>query len=95
MVVNTIIEKAAIRPTDVVLEIGPGTGNLTVKMLPKCKKLIAVEYDPRMVVELKKRVQGTADEHKLEVIQGDFLKYDLPYFDICVSNVPYKVLLDF
>ena len=33
----------------VVLEVGPGTGNLTVKILEKAKKVIAVELDPRMV----------------------------------------------
>ena len=46
------------RPTDVVLEIGPGTGNMTVKLLRVCKQVIAVEVDPRMVAELQKRVQG-------------------------------------
>ena len=45
------------RPTDTVLEIGPGTGNLTAKMLDKVKKVIACEVDPRMVAELQKRVQ--------------------------------------
>ena len=49
--------KAALRNTDTVLEIGPGTGNLTVKMLDKVKKVTACELDPRMVAELQKRVQ--------------------------------------
>ena len=34
---------------DVVLEIGPGTGNLTMKLLEKAKKVVAIELDPRMV----------------------------------------------
>jgi 18S rRNA (adenine1779-N6/adenine1780-N6)-dimethyltransferase len=51
--------QAKLKSTDVVLEIGPGTGNLTMKMLPLVKKVIAVELDPRMVAELQKRVQGT------------------------------------
>ncbi len=51
--------KAAIRPTDVVLEIGPGTGNMTVKMLEEAKKVVACEIDPRMAAELQKRVTGT------------------------------------
>lgn len=38
LVVNSIIEKAALRPTDVVLEVGPGTGNMTVKLLEKAKR---------------------------------------------------------
>lgn len=40
LVIASIIEKAAIRPTDVCLEIGPGTGNMTVKILEKAKKVI-------------------------------------------------------
>lgn len=51
--------KAGIKPTDVVLEIGPGTGNLTVRMLERAKRLVAVEFDPRMAAELTKRVQST------------------------------------
>jgi 16S rRNA A1518/A1519 N6-dimethyltransferase RsmA/KsgA/DIM1 with predicted DNA glycosylase/AP lyase activity len=51
--------QADIKHTDTVLEIGPGTGNLTVKLLEAAKKVVAVEYDPRMIAELQKRVQGT------------------------------------
>lgn len=47
--VQSIVEKAGIKSTDVVLEIGPGTGNLTMKLLERAKKVIAVEYDHRMV----------------------------------------------
>ena len=57
LVVQGIVDKAALRSTDTVLEIGPGTGNMTVKMLDKAKKVIACEVDPRMVAELQKRVQ--------------------------------------
>jgi len=39
LVVNGIIDKANLKPTDTVLEVGPGTGNLTVKMLEKVKKV--------------------------------------------------------
>merc|ERR1711936_1349215 len=91
LIVNAIIDKAAIKPTDTVLEVGPGTGNMSVKMLDKAKKLIACELDPRMAAELQKRVQGTADGHKLHIIVGDVLKADLPYFDCCVANLPYQI----
>jgi hypothetical protein len=57
--VTAIVAKAAIKPSDIVLEIGPGTGNMTMKLLEVAKRVIAVELDPRMVVELTKRVQGT------------------------------------
>ena len=49
MVVQSIVDKAGIKSTDTVLEIGPGTGNLTLRLLEKAKKVIAVEVDPRMV----------------------------------------------
>lgn len=49
MVVQSIVDKAAVKSTDVVLEIGPGTGNLTMKLLERARKVIAVEVDPRMV----------------------------------------------
>ena len=58
-VVHNIVEKAGIKPTDIVLEIGPGNGILTMELLKKAKKVIAVELDPRMVNEVQKKVQGT------------------------------------
>src|SRR3989338_4858108 len=55
-ILNSIVDKAQLQPTDVVLEIGPGTGNLTVRMLPLVKRVIVVEIDPRMVAAIQKRV---------------------------------------
>ncbi|KAK9734598.1 hypothetical protein RND81_04G150800 [Saponaria officinalis] len=91
MLVESIVQKAGIKPTDVILEIGPGTGNLTKKLLESGKKVVAVELDSRMVLELKRRFQGTPLSNRLEVIQGDVLKCELPYFDICVANIPYQI----
>jgi len=91
MVVQGIVEKAAIRSSDVVLEIGPGTGNLTVNLLDRARKVVAVELDRRMVREVLKRVEGTEHEKKLQVIHGDVLKVALPYFDVCVANIPYNI----
>uniref|UniRef100_A0A0D6QU24 rRNA adenine N(6)-methyltransferase n=1 Tax=Araucaria cunninghamii TaxID=56994 RepID=A0A0D6QU24_ARACU len=91
MLVQTIVQKAGIKSTDIVLEIGPGTGNLTMKLLEVAKKVIAVELDPRMVLELQRRVQGTSNATRLQVIQGDVLKSELPYFDVCVANIPYQI----
>lgn len=58
-VVQNIVSKAGIKPTDTVLEIGPGNGIMTIELLRLAKKVIAVELDPRMVAEVQKRVQGT------------------------------------
>jgi len=62
-----------------------------MKLLEVAKRVVAVEYDPRMVQELQKRIQGTPHAHRLTLIQGDFLKTQLPYFDLCVANVPYQI----
>lgn len=68
MLVQTIVEKSGIKPTDVVLEIGPGTGNLTKKLLEAAKSVVAVELDPRMVLELNRRFQGTPYSSRLKVL---------------------------
>lgn len=64
-----------------------------MKILEKAKKVIAVELDPRMAAELTKRVQGKPEQKRLEVMLGDVIKTQLPYFDVCISNTPYQVYL--
>ncbi|GAA6040415.1 hypothetical protein JCM8097_004535 [Rhodosporidiobolus ruineniae] len=91
LVAQGIVDKANLRASDVVLEIGPGTGNLTVRILEKCKSCVAVEMDPRMAAELSKRVQGKPEQRKLNILVGDFVKTELPYFDVCISNTPYQI----
>lgn len=74
------------------VEIGPGTGNMTVKILEKAKKVVACEIDARMVAELQKRVLGTPFQSKLQILVGDILKNpELPFFDLCIANVPYQI----
>ncbi len=48
-----------------VLEIGPGTGNLTMKLLEKAKRVVAIELDPRMV-------SGTGPESKWDASLSPF-----------------------
>ncbi|TMW62201.1 hypothetical protein Poli38472_009694 [Pythium oligandrum] len=91
MIVNQIVAKAAIRGTDICLEVGPGTGNLTIKLLEQAKKVVAVEFDPRMVAEVSKRVQNTEHMNHLQIIHGDVMKVQLPFFDVCVANLPYQI----
>ncbi|RKF79845.1 Dimethyladenosine transferase [Golovinomyces cichoracearum] len=91
-VAEAIVAKAFLRPSDTVLEVGPGTGNLTVRILEKASKVIAVELDPRMAAEVTKRVQGKPEQKRLEVLLGDVIKMDtLPRFDVCISNTPYQI----
>jgi len=91
LVAQGIVEKAGLKSTDIVLEVGPGTGNLTVRILETAKKVVAVETDPRLAAELVKRVQGKPEQKRLNIMVGDFLKTELPYFDVCISNTPYQI----
>jgi 18S rRNA (adenine1779-N6/adenine1780-N6)-dimethyltransferase len=91
MILKEIVNKSGIKPSDIVLEIGPGTGNLTMLMLEVAKQVIAVEVDPRMVGQLMKRVGISEYQNKLKLIQADILKTQLPYFDLCVANIPYQI----
>ena len=74
MLVDTIVQKSGIKSTDTILEIGPGTGNLTKKLLEAGKLVIAVEVDPRMVLELQRRFQGTPHSSRLKVPTNFILK---------------------
>ncbi|ROV94530.1 hypothetical protein VMCG_08156 [Cytospora schulzeri] len=90
-IADAIVQKANLKPTDTVLEIGPGTGNISVRILERAKKLYAVELDPRMAAEITKRVMGTPSQKKLEVLLGDAIKLDFPAHDVCISNTPYQI----
>lgn len=91
LIITDMVEKTGLRSTDVALEIGPGTGNMTVKVLEKVKKVVACEIDSRLAAELLKRVQSTPLQSKLKILIGDCLKTELPYFDVCIANVPYQI----
>lgn len=55
-VVKKIVDAAKIEPHETVLEIGPGTGNMTVHILEKAKAVLAVELDERMHEAVNARV---------------------------------------
>lgn len=66
-VLDSIVRRAELKPGDTVLEIGPGTGNLTLKLLEVSRKVVAVEIDGRMVDALRKRVADRGFEDRLTV----------------------------
>lgn len=88
-IVTTMVDRAKIRPTDTVLEIGPGTGNLTLKLIDKCKKVIAVEKDRKIASDLLKRIGQR--KSKLQLIISDAIEIQYPSFDLCISNTPYQI----
>lgn len=77
---------ASLDKTDVVLDAGAGFGFLTCFLANKCKAVIAVEKDPRIVEALREQLRGTTN---VTVIEGDVLKVALPEFNKVVSIPPY------
>jgi 16S rRNA (adenine1518-N6/adenine1519-N6)-dimethyltransferase len=80
------ISYANIKKSDILLEIGPGIGNLTELLVESAGKVYAVEKDARMIEILKNRLGG-----QVEIIEGDFLKVELPRFHKTISNIPYSI----
>ena len=90
-IIKEIVVKSGLTPSQTVLEIGPGTGNLTTLLMEQAKKVIAIEIDPRMVAQLVKRMSILENYSKLDLKQGDVLKQRLPEFDLCIANIPYQI----
>lgn len=85
-----IVDAAELVPNETVLEIGPGTGTLTKKLLERGVRVIAVEKDE----ELARKLSTISSLHTqpLEVITGDILQFDLtsmPASYKVVANIPY------
>lgn len=72
--VDTIVSSADISKQDLVIEIGPGLGTLTAKLLESAGKVIAIELDDRMVAILKDRFQFY---NNFEILNEDVLKVNL------------------
>ncbi|CAL5083163.1 unnamed protein product [Urochloa decumbens] len=91
-VLDAIASRAAISPGDAVLEVGPGTGNLTARLLASpASRVAAVEIDPRMVEAVTARAAALGLADKLTVIAGDAVEVEFPEFDVCVANIPYGI----
>lgn len=87
-ILNQIAELCGEGPLCV--EIGPGLGTLTSSLLRRFKKVVAVEFD----ADLARKLPGSFPGKNLEVLNQDFLKYDLldvpqPY--VVAGNIPYYI----
>eukprot|EP00397_Hematodinium_sp_SG-2012_P034922 GEMP01037503.1.p1 GENE.GEMP01037503.1~~GEMP01037503.1.p1 ORF type:complete len:340 (+),score=72.78 GEMP01037503.1:110-1129(+) len=89
-ILDKIVLASDLKPSDIVFEIGPGTGNLTMMLLAQAKTVIAQEIDHRMAAEVKKRAINSGKTN-LIVREGDCLRADWPPFHACVANLPYKI----
>lgn len=85
---EAMVQAADIGPADTVLEIGPGPGTLTEKLVAVAREVIAVELDEKLAQELAVRVPAD----NLRIVQSDILQFDLTQLPTgykVVANIPY------
>jgi 16S rRNA (adenine1518-N6/adenine1519-N6)-dimethyltransferase len=94
--VRRIVAAANLDPSDVVLEVGPGLGSLTLALLPAVQRVVAVEIDPvlaqRLPQTVAERAPGLAD--RLTVLNADALRVtadQLAHPTALVANLPYNI----
>ncbi len=86
-IANRIVAAADLDGSDTVVEIGPGAGVLTRRMVEQAGRVVAVELDQRLGEELPERLGFPAN---LEVVQGDGREIDVD--DLVGPGAPYKVV---
>ncbi len=85
---EAMVAAADVQPEDTVLEIGPGLGTLTAKLLDRGANVIAVEFDRELAAALPERVP----HDNLDVIEHDILQFDLTQLPVgykVAANIPY------
>jgi 16S rRNA (adenine1518-N6/adenine1519-N6)-dimethyltransferase len=88
-VLQQILEAAELSASDTVLEVGPGRGALTERLLASPAATVrAVELDRDLVAGLRERF-GT--DPRFELTEGDVLAVPLPAAGIVVANIPYNI----
>jgi 16S rRNA (adenine1518-N6/adenine1519-N6)-dimethyltransferase len=91
--IDRIVAAAHLEPNELVVEIGPGLGSLSLGILGRVPKLIAVEVDPRLAEELPVTISRHAPDSELQLVVADALKVtELPGSPTAlVANLPYNI----
>jgi 16S rRNA (adenine1518-N6/adenine1519-N6)-dimethyltransferase len=94
-ILNKVIRTAQVGKDDVILEVGPGLGEMTLALGQQVKRVIAIEIDPKLVEILKKKLE---DYPNVEVTKRDILKVNLNQLlekegqpIKVVANLPYQI----
>lgn len=92
-VCQRIVRQVELNPDDVVLEIGPGLGSLTLAILESGASLIAVEIDKRLAKQLPETIALHNPDAKFEVINQDALELQelAKAPTVLIANLPYNV----
>ncbi len=94
--VRKIVRSASLEPDDVVVEVGPGLGSLTLGLLGAVSRVVAIEVDPLLARALPGTVARFAEGYvdRLEVVEADALRVPSlpgPAPTALVANLPYNV----
>jgi 16S rRNA (adenine1518-N6/adenine1519-N6)-dimethyltransferase len=94
--VRRIVRLAEVRTDDVVVEVGPGLGSLTLALLPHVARVVAVEVDPNLAAALPDTVAALAPAYsdRLEVVLADAMSVRTlpdPQPTALVANLPYNI----
>jgi 16S rRNA (adenine1518-N6/adenine1519-N6)-dimethyltransferase len=89
-VLERIARAACPDPQPLVIEIGPGRGSLTAKLLERAARVVAIEIDRDLVAYLRDKFDGNA---RLEVVEADVLATDLSRWGLApiAGNLPYYI----
>lgn len=85
-VVDALVEASEIDEKKT-LEIGPGTGVITRKLVERASDVVAVEQDTTLAKHLEKKFSGS----NIEIVNQDFLDYEITDEERCVSNLPFQI----
>jgi 16S rRNA (adenine1518-N6/adenine1519-N6)-dimethyltransferase len=94
--VRRVVRIADLGPSDVVVEVGPGLGSLTLALLPEVGRVVAVEVDPNLASALPETVAALAPAYsdRLTVVRADALTVRTlpdPQPTALVANLPYNI----
>jgi len=87
-IISDIVSAGKVNPTDTILEIGPGEGVLTEKLLETGAHVISIEKDDRLIPELQKRFGKEISIKKLDLIHADVLDIGITH----ITDKPYKLI---
>ena len=90
---DRIVEASGVAADDEVLEVGAGAGTLTVALAERCKRLVAVELDKRLIPAL---IEVVAGHDNVEIVGVDILQFDSRAAfpnggEIVTGNIPYNL----
>ena len=88
--IRKVVEVAKPSPEDVVLEVGPGAGSLTLALAEGAAEVVAIEKDRRLLPVLAETLGRTTN---VRVVEGDVLEADIGSFGptLVVANLPYNI----